>query len=159
MPSPRATKKALRSAPFAWADNALRRRPMRVIIAAMKVVQVVNETRDTIVCPKCSIADGFLTRVRGLMWRADLPADEGLWIIPCPSIHMFNMKFAIDAIFLTADGTVTDIVEGIKPGKTYVAKANQGNAHSTVEVAVGTVGRSGTQIGDKLVSSVLVLKP
>lgn len=118
----------------------------------MKVVQVFNETRDTVVCPKCGIADGLLSRVRGLMWRAELPEDEGLWIIPCPSIHMFNMKFSIDAIFLTRDGIVTDIIEGIAPGKTYVAKANHGKAHTTVEVAVGTVGRSGTQIGDKLVS-------
>lgn len=84
------------------------------------------------------------------MFRATLPDDEGLWIAPCPSIHMFNMKFALDAVFLTKELVVTDIVENIAPGKMYVAKDNAGKPHSVVEVAAGTVARTGTQIGDSI---------
>jgi uncharacterized membrane protein (UPF0127 family) len=98
--------------------------------------------------PRCVVADSLLTRVRGLMFRASLPGDEGLWISPCPSIHMFNVGFAIDAIFLTKDLVVTDIVENIGPRKTYVAKDNKGKPHSAIEVVAGTVARTQTQIGD-----------
>lgn len=115
-----------------------------------KFLTARNVTRDVDLCPRCGLAHGFFTRVRGLMFRATLPDDEGLWISPCPSIHMFNVKFALDAVFLTKELVVTDIVEGIAPGKAYVAKANAGRPHSVVEVAAGTVARTGTKIGDSI---------
>ena len=82
------------------------------------------------------------------MFRASLPDDDGLWISPCPSIHMFNMKFSLDAVFITKELVVTDIVENLAPGKMYVAKDNRGKPHSVIEMAAGTVARTGTQIGD-----------
>lgn len=96
------------------------------------------------------MAHDLFSRVRGLMFRPSLPTDEGLWISPCPSIHMFNVKFALDAVFLTKELVVTDIVENIAPGKAYVAKDNAGKPHSVVEVASGVVAKTGTKIGDKI---------
>ena len=92
----------------------------------------------------------MLSRVRGLMFRAPLREDEGLFITDCPSIHMFNVGFAIDAIFLTKENVVTDFVENIAPRKIYVAKANAGKPYSAVEVAAGTISRTQTQISDVL---------
>jgi uncharacterized membrane protein (UPF0127 family) len=117
----------------------------------MKVVGITNATRDTVVCKRCSVADNLFTRVRGLLGRSGLEVDEGLLINPCPSIHMFGMKFALDVIFITADNLVTDFVENIGPGKAYVAKAHQGKARAAIELPVGAIARSGTQIGDALV--------
>lgn len=116
----------------------------------MKQACVSNATRQTIICPRCSIADGLLTRVRGLLGRQSLDAEEGLLIVPCPSIHMFGMKFPLDVIFLTRENIVTDVVENIAPGKAHIAKANQGKPHSALELSVGSITRSGTQIGDQL---------
>lgn len=116
----------------------------------MKFSTARNVTREADLCPRCGIAHDLISRVRGLMFRASLPEDEGLWISPCPSIHMFNMKFALDAVFLTRELVVTDIVESIAPGKMYVAKDHKGKPHSVVEVAAGTVARTGTQIGDTI---------
>ena len=92
----------------------------------------------------------MLSRIRGLMWRAPLKDDEGLFITDCPSIHMFNVGFAIDAIFLTKENVVTDFVESIAPRKIYVAKPNAGKPYAALEVAVGTIAKSQTQIGDVL---------
>jgi uncharacterized membrane protein (UPF0127 family) len=114
----------------------------------VKLQRAFNKTRDRELCPRCELANNIWTRVRGLMWRDSLGADEGLLIVPCPSIHMFNVKFAIDAIFLTKENIVTDIVENIGPGKTYFAKDNAGKPYSTLELAAGTVAQTGTQIGD-----------
>ena len=76
----------------------------------MKTVRIRNLTRDTVLCSQCAVADNLLTRTRGLMGRASLGDDEGMWIKRCPSIHMFNMKFALDVIdIVTKDGLVTDI--------------------------------------------------
>ena len=116
----------------------------------MKYVRLSNGTRNTVLCERCGIADNIFTRVRGLLGRSSLPAGEGLLIIPCPSIHMFGMKFALDVIFVTEANSVTDFVENIAPGKLYVAKANCGKAHAALEVPVGTIAQTGTQIGDQL---------
>lgn len=117
----------------------------------MKIVRVVNQSRETILCGKCEVADNIFTRVRGLLGRRTLEAGEGLLIVPCPSIHMFGMKFSIDVLFLTHDNIVTDFVESIAPGKYYLAKSNHGKAHSALELPCGTIASNCTQRGDLLV--------
>ena len=47
--------------------------------------------------------------------RRPAEPDEGLWIERSPSIHMFFMRFAIDAVFVGADGRVTKVVPDLKP--------------------------------------------
>jgi uncharacterized membrane protein (UPF0127 family) len=116
----------------------------------MKTVRVSNTTRGGVLCQRCRIANNIFTRVRGLLGRKSLNDNEGLLIVPCPSIHMFGMKFALDVIFLTRENVVTDFVENIAPGKYYVAKPNHGKAHSALELPVGTIGRTSTQRGDEL---------
>lgn len=116
----------------------------------MKNACIYNVTRQNVVCENCQIADGLWTRMRGLSGRKSLGDDEGLLIIPCPSIHMFGMNFSLDVIFVTRENVVTDIRENIAPRQIYVAKPNAGKAHSALEMAVGSVARCGVQIGDKL---------
>lgn len=68
----------------------------------------------------------------------------------CASIHMFHMKFALDVVFLTEEDVVTDLVENIAPNKAHVAKAQAGKAVAALELPVGTIAQSQTQIGDVL---------
>ncbi len=116
----------------------------------MKTVRIYNTTRQNIVCDKCQIADNLITRMRGLSGRKSLSEDEGLLIVPCPSIHMFGMKFSLDVFFVTEEMTVTDIRQNIAPRQVYVAKDNAGKPHSALEMPVGSVARCGVQIGDRL---------
>jgi len=116
----------------------------------MKTVRLRNETRGAILCENCGVANNIVTRIRGLLGRKSLPVGEGLLIVPCPSIHMFGMKFAIDAVFLTREQVVTDFIENIAPGKLYVAKNHHGKPHSAVELPVGTIASCGVQRGDQL---------
>jgi len=53
----------------------------------------------------------------GLMGRPRLPKGEGLLIRPCNSIHMFFMKFSIDAAFMDRDFTIVRLVRNLAPGK------------------------------------------
>jgi hypothetical protein len=118
----------------------------------MKQVSVHNQTRASVLCPRCGVADNIVLRIRGLLGRQSLAPDEGLLIVPCPSIHMFGMKFSIDAVFITRDYVVTDVVRALAPGKMYAAKSHHGKAHAVIELSVGAIDASGTQLGDQLVA-------
>jgi len=87
------------------------------------------------------------TRFVGLLGRSSLAAGEGLWIEPCSSIHMFFMRFAIDAVFVDRSATVTRVVSNLVPWR--IASGGRG-AHAVLEVPVGTVLSSGTREGDVL---------
>ena len=116
----------------------------------MKIVSIHNTTRAQVLCKNCGMADNPLTRMKGLLGRETLSEDEGLLIVPCSSIHMWGMKFALDVIFLTRENVVTDFVENIAPGKIYASKRHHGKAHAALEVAAGTAARNGLQRGDQL---------
>ena len=116
----------------------------------MKIVRLYNVTRSTILCENCGIAGNIFTRVRGLLGRSTLPAGEGLLIVPCPSIHMFGMKFSLDVVFLTRENIVTDFAENIAPGKYYLAQNKFGKPHSALEIAPGTIAAASTQRGDEI---------
>ena len=62
-----------------------------------KTLRRVGDGR--VICERCVAAETFWTRFRGLMLRASLPPDEGMVFRGAGSIHMFFMRFAIDAVF------------------------------------------------------------
>ena len=116
----------------------------------MKTIQLRNQTRENIVCARCQLADNLWTRGKGLLGRKSLDPNEGILLVPGNSIHMFGMKFSIDVIYLTKEDVVTDWVENIAPGKMHVATDNVGKPYAALELAAGTIARTGVQIGDKL---------
>ena len=116
----------------------------------MKTTRITRNNDSAIICARCHIADNILTRVRGLLGRDGLAEDEGLLIVPCPSIHMFGMKFSLDVVFISKENVVVDFVENIAPGKHYVAKKTHGKAHSALELSVGTIARHNIEIGQTL---------
>ncbi len=79
----------------------------------------------------CQVADSFFTRFMGLMFRRSIPEDYALHITPCNQVHMLNMRFPIDVIYLDASGTVVKIDENVQPGK--ICKTVK-NAKSVIEV-------------------------
>lgn len=69
---------------------------------------------------KIVVARSFFARLRGLMFRKDMPTDEGLLIERCNAIHTCFMRFDIDATFLDADGNTVKVVRNIKPWRLCV---------------------------------------
>ena len=117
----------------------------------MKYLRLTNSTEGKVLCEHCAVADNIFTRTRGLMGRCALAPGEGLLITHCPSIHMYWMKFSLDVVFVTRENVVTDFVENIAPGKIYVAKQQCGKPYAAIELPVGTIAQSRTQLGDKLI--------
>lgn len=62
-------------------------------------------------------AGTFLERARGLGFRRDMPADEALLIPRCRSVHTLTMRFALDLVWLDADGEVVRVDRGVRPGR------------------------------------------
>jgi uncharacterized protein len=112
------------------------------------VVRVRNQTRGTVLAEQCRVARSLRDRTVGLLGRSSLPPGEGLWIERSPSIHMFFMRFAIDAVFVDASGRVVRVVEDLRPWR-LVGWAR--GARDCLELPAGTVGPTGTMVGDQLV--------
>jgi len=116
-------------------------------------LRLCNATRGTIVAGRVASAGTFWTSFLGLMGRASIDPDEGLWMPGVTNIHMFFMRSAIDCAFLgpeSADGEREVIVIRHRlPAWTGIVWRAPG-AKGVVELAPGALERSATQVGDHL---------
>jgi len=96
------------------------------------------------VCERCLLAETPLTRARGLLGRAGLERDEGILLRPASSIHMWFMRFAIDAAFLDREGRVLQVVEHLRPWRIAGCRG----AKSVIELRAGECERVGLAPGD-----------
>jgi uncharacterized membrane protein (UPF0127 family) len=83
--------------------------------------------------------------MRGLLGRSGLEPGEGMLFRPAGSIHMFFMRFAIDAVFCDRDLVVLDVVRELRPWR----MASRRGAKVVVELPVG--GGDAVRPGDRLV--------
>jgi uncharacterized protein len=110
-------------------------------------MRVENVTKGTSVGHRIRVASSTRDRTVGLLRTATLDAGEGLWIERSPSIHMFFMPYAIDAVFVATDGHVTKVVEDLRPWRVvWWARG----ARDCLELPVGAVAASQTEVGDRL---------
>jgi uncharacterized membrane protein (UPF0127 family) len=103
-------------------------------------------TKDdgTVVCGRCELADSALKRMRGLLGRDGLAADEGMLFRPAGSIHMFFMRFPIDAVFCDGELRVLGVERGLRPWRT----ARRRGAKVVIELAAGAA--AAVEEGDRL---------
>lgn len=73
----------------------------------------------------------------------------GLVIAPCASIHTWFMRFPIDVVFVAPDGRVARVGHAVRPWRIGpVARS----ARFVVELPAGTLARTGTVVGDRIVT-------
>lgn len=114
---------------------------------------VRNVTRDAVVAARLEVAASLWAKFKGLMGRPTLEADTGLWLPDSNGIHMMFMKFPIDAVFVgRRDGggvcRVISVHRGLRAWIGLVPLVL--GAHGVLELPVGTIERTGTQVGDAL---------
>jgi uncharacterized membrane protein (UPF0127 family) len=100
----------------------------------------------SVVCARCVVADSFLTRLRGLLGRRELPPDEGLLINPCSSVHTWFMRFPIDVLFLDRDLRVVRVAADVRPFRLRWGRG----ARQVLELAAGEAAERGIRVGDRL---------
>jgi uncharacterized membrane protein (UPF0127 family) len=110
-------------------------------------VEISLERHDgSTVCERCLLAETPLTRLRGLLGRAGLERGEGILLRPASSIHMWFMRFPIDAVFLDSENRVLRIAGQLKPWR----MAGCRGAKAVVELPAGECERVGLRPGDRL---------
>jgi uncharacterized membrane protein (UPF0127 family) len=100
-----------------------------------------------VVCECCEVAESLLTRMRGLLGRTSLDVGEGLLIRPASSIHMFLMRFPIDAVFLDRTLKIVGIAESVRPWRVAARRG----ARAVLELPAREAARRGLRPGDRLV--------
>jgi len=92
------------------------------------------------------LADNGPKRNKGLLGREGLAPGEGLWIVPCESVHTFFMRFPIDLVYLDRNNKVRKLRSSVGPWRLSACLS----AHSILELPAGTIRATQTQRGDSL---------
>ena len=93
------------------------------------------------------LATNFWQRFRGLMMRRPLPPATALLIVPCNSIHMCFMRFAIDAVYIDRDCRVLKVAAHLRP---WLGLSVCPGAWGCIELASGEAARLGIAAGERL---------
>lgn len=129
--------------PLAWlarssSSAAAKDRPARL--------QARNLTRGTTLATQVEVAGSGESRRKGLLGRDGLGPGEGLWIVPCESVHTFFMRFAIDLVYLDGKHRVRKVRSAVGPWRLSACLT----AHSILELPAGVVQASRTERGDQV---------
>jgi uncharacterized membrane protein (UPF0127 family) len=106
----------------------------------------MNESKGQMLARRVTVASSLWARGKGLLGTASLAESEGLWIMPCRSIHTFFMRYPIDVLFLDGQGIVLSRA-------TFPAWKVSGwyrQAAGVLELPAGTLDRTRTEQGDKV---------
>ncbi len=107
-------------------------------------VAAINVARGVALATELEIATSFAARSKGLLGRSELPPDRGLLIDPCPLVHTWFMRFAIDVIFLDDKNRVVSLKRNLKPFR----MAWSWRGVKALELPVGVIASTRTQLGD-----------
>jgi uncharacterized protein len=113
-----------------------------------------NVTRGTVLASDVEEGSTLWAKFMGLMGRPSLAPGAALWLPESNGIHMMFMRFPIDAVFLgrptgSGDGEARPVVAlyGDLRAWTGLVPLVRG-AHGVLELPVGTIAESRTEIGD-----------
>ncbi|MBC5799112.1 MAG: DUF192 domain-containing protein [Candidatus Eremiobacteraeota bacterium] len=105
-----------------------------------------NRTSGDVLASRVRRAADPLARGIGLLARARVAADEGVWIGGCSAVHTLGMRATIDLYFLDRDGCVMKIVPAVSPGRLSVSCRGAKNV-----VELGAAGdERPVRLGDRL---------
>ncbi|HEY2014879.1 MAG TPA: DUF192 domain-containing protein [Bryobacteraceae bacterium] len=105
-----------------------------------------NQTRKTVLAQAAELADTSAKRRTGLLKHERLEPGDGLWIVPCESVHTFFMKFPIDLVYLDKQKKVRKVRHAVPAWRLSADLF----AHSVLELPAGTLRQTGTERGDEL---------
>ncbi len=125
------------------------------LMQAKSNTAAINVTKGVALATELEIATSFLARSQGLLGRSGLRRDTGMLIDPCSSIHMWFMRFPIDVIFLDKKNRVVGLRRNIKPW----GMAWSWRGAKTIELPVGVIASTRTQLGDIVAFQTTAAKP
>ena len=111
----------------------------------MQTVQILNVTTGVAIARKATVAASFGQRMKGLLGRGGLSAEEALILRPGSSIHTFFMRFAIDVLFLDKDMRIVKLIQNMPPNRlSPIVWASR----MVIELSAGKINQTNTQPGN-----------
>ena len=133
--------------PISWVAMKFQGRPAaRGPATPDQRLLVTNPARSTVLASHLEVADSGPKRNKGLLGREGLAPGEGLWIVPCESVHTFFMQFPIDLVYLDRKNRIKKVRSAVGPWRLSACLS----AHSVLELPAGTIRATQTQPGDSL---------
>lgn len=112
----------------------------------MTVCTLVNKNSGVVISQNLKIAQGFLARLKGLMFRQAMECTEALLFYHAPSIHTFFMFFPIDIVFLDKNMQIMRICKDLKPWRAVFCPG----AYMTIELPPNRLSEVFASLGDVL---------
>ena len=106
---------------------------------------VYNERTGLSIADSVRLANGFFTRLRGLLGSGE--RHGGLWLTPCGGIHTIGMRVPIDVVFMDRKGMVRKIDVAVPPFR--IRRASR-SIYSVLELPAGYTRRVQLRVGDRL---------
>lgn len=113
----------------------------------MPGVHVVRTDANVSLASSVTVADSFLSRLRGLLGRPPMRDGQGMLLLDCASVHTVGMGYPIDVAFLDAQGTVVRSYDALEPWR--VGIGGDGAVHA-LELPAGRLRETGTVPGVRL---------
>jgi len=112
-----------------------------------KLVRASNRTRGSVLGERIRVAESGLTQVVGLLGERELPAGDGLLIMPSQGVHTWGMLFPIDVVVLDDDWNVLALRRAMPPFRMTRVFFK---AAAVLELPSGTIDSTATAIGDAI---------
>jgi uncharacterized membrane protein (UPF0127 family) len=110
-------------------------------------MRIINQNRGKFLATHGRLANTFWSRLRGLLGRTSLQEGEGLVLVGEKSIHTLFMKFPLDIVYIDKNYQVLRADENMVP---YRLGPFMSRSVYVLEVPVGTIAATETQVGDQL---------
>lgn len=125
--------------------------PMRLEVDANPLTFMTSAGEQQI---ELEIADTDESRMRGLMFRTDLPLQRGMLFdfkqVRLVLMWMKNTPLPLDMVFLHTDGTIAVIRENTTPFSENIVSSGEPVAY-VIELNAGMAKKLGLSAGDKAV--------
>ena len=115
-------------------------------LSTLDAPMIVNARTGQSIASGVEIATTRRARRRGLLGRDGLNAGCAFVLSPCWAVHTIGMRFAIDVVFVDAEGLVVKIVENMNGWQMAASMV----AATTIELWSGAVQAMDVHVGDRL---------
>ena len=119
--------------------------------------QILRKNDQVIILADGEVADGYFSRLVGLIGKRKLAEGQGLLFPKCNSIHMWMMSMPIDVLFLKVNSseekvarewTVVSLHRALQPWR--ILPVTCMSANDVLELPVGTIDRLKLKMGEVL---------
>jgi uncharacterized membrane protein (UPF0127 family) len=114
---------------------------MRKTSETDRLLLIRNTRQGTLLGNAIRVADTRATRRKGLLGSDGLKTGEGLWIVPCPGVHTFAMRYSLDLVYIDRSRRVRKVVRDLPPGRMSFSLG----AQSVLELPAGTIIATGNR--------------